>query len=81
MVRVVAGNVLDIVVDISKSSPTFGKHVSLELSGGNKKQFFIPEVAEYWENVIKMNEYQEKRFVKNSEIIDLDKGRNCLIEY
>jgi dTDP-4-dehydrorhamnose 3,5-epimerase len=42
LVRVIQGNVLDIAVDIRKGSPTFGKHVSVELSGENKKQVLIP---------------------------------------
>ena len=42
MVRVISGTVLDIAVDIRKNSPTFGKHVALELSGENKRQLFIP---------------------------------------
>ena len=42
LVRVIKGCVLDVAVDIRKSSPTFGKHVMVELSGENKRQFFIP---------------------------------------
>ena len=42
LVRVVKGKVLDIAVDIRKGSPTFGHHVSMELSGENKRQLFIP---------------------------------------
>ncbi|MEN3323811.1 dTDP-4-dehydrorhamnose 3,5-epimerase [Mariniflexile soesokkakense] len=42
LVRVIKGCVLDIAVDIRKDSPTFGKHVSLELSEENKMQLFIP---------------------------------------
>jgi dTDP-4-dehydrorhamnose 3,5-epimerase len=34
--------VLDVAVDLRKSSPTFGKHVMVELSDENKRQFFIP---------------------------------------
>ncbi|WP_179009468.1 dTDP-4-dehydrorhamnose 3,5-epimerase [Winogradskyella forsetii] len=43
LVRVVKGRVLDVVVDIRKSSPTYGKHVSIELSEENKMQFFVPK--------------------------------------
>jgi dTDP-4-dehydrorhamnose 3,5-epimerase len=42
LVRVIEGNVLDIAVDIRKSSPTFGQHVSLELTAQNKHQLFVP---------------------------------------
>ncbi len=42
LVRVIQGRVIDVAVDIRKSSPTFGKHVMVELSGENKRQFFIP---------------------------------------
>ena len=37
------GKVLDVVVDIRKDSPTFGKHISIELSEDNHKQLFIPK--------------------------------------
>ncbi len=42
LVRVIKGRVLDVAVDIRKSSPTFGKYVMVELSDENKRQFFIP---------------------------------------
>lgn len=42
LVRVIKGKVLDVAVDIRKSSSTFGKHVMVELSDENKRQFFIP---------------------------------------
>jgi len=42
LVRVIKGRVLDVAVDIRKSSPTFGKYVAVELSEDNKRQFFIP---------------------------------------
>lgn len=42
LVRVLSGSVLDVVVDIRKSSPTFGKYVAVELSDKNKKQLFVP---------------------------------------
>ena len=42
LIRVVKGRVLDVAVDIRKGSPTFGKHVVVELSEDNHLQFFIP---------------------------------------
>lgn len=42
LVRVVKGRVLDVAVDIRKGSPTFGQHVSCELTDENHRQFFIP---------------------------------------
>jgi dTDP-4-dehydrorhamnose 3,5-epimerase len=42
LIRVLAGSILDIAVDIRKGSSTFGKSFSVELSAENKKQLFIP---------------------------------------
>jgi dTDP-4-dehydrorhamnose 3,5-epimerase len=42
LVRVTKGKVLDVAVDIRKGSPTFQKHVSIELSEDNKRVLFIP---------------------------------------
>ena len=43
LVRCVKGAVLDVVVDIRKSSPTYGQHVAVELTEDNHRQFFIPK--------------------------------------
>ena len=42
LVRVVEGRVLDVAVDLRKDSPTFGKHFSIELTGENHLQVYIP---------------------------------------
>jgi dTDP-4-dehydrorhamnose 3,5-epimerase len=42
LVRVIKGKILDVVVDVRKDSETFGKVFSVELSGDNNKQLFVP---------------------------------------
>ncbi len=42
LVRCVKGAVLDVAVDIRKGSPTYGKHVAVELTEENHRQFFVP---------------------------------------
>lgn len=42
LVRVMRGSVLDVAVDIRKNSPTYGKHVSIVLTGENKYMYWIP---------------------------------------
>jgi len=42
LVRVIEGSVLDVVVDIREGSPTFGRHVAIELTAENKRQVFVP---------------------------------------
>jgi dTDP-4-dehydrorhamnose 3,5-epimerase len=41
-IRALSGTILDVVLDIRKGSPTYGKHFSIELSAENKRQLFIP---------------------------------------
>lgn len=42
LVRVIKGAVLDVAVDIRKNSPTYGKHLAIELTEQNKTMFYIP---------------------------------------
>ena len=42
LVRVIEGEVLDVAVDLRKNSKTYGQHLTMHLSGENKKQLFIP---------------------------------------
>lgn len=43
LVNVIKGAVLDVAVDIRKGSPTYGKHIAIELNEDNKTMFWIPE--------------------------------------
>ena len=43
LIRVIQGAVLDVAVDIRRSSPTFGQHVAEELSAENKRMLWVPE--------------------------------------
>lgn len=43
LVRATLGRVLDVVLDIRLDSPTYGEHITVELSGENKKQLFVPK--------------------------------------
>jgi len=42
LVTVLQGRVLDVAVDVRAGSPTFGRHVAVELSGDNRRQFWVP---------------------------------------
>jgi dTDP-4-dehydrorhamnose 3,5-epimerase len=42
LVRCTDGRVMDVVVDLRKGSPTYGKHLAIELTGDNMKQLFVP---------------------------------------
>ncbi len=43
LVRVLKGAILDVVVDLRKDQPTYGKHFAIKLSAKNKKQLFVPK--------------------------------------
>ena len=42
-IRCIRGSIYDVVIDLRKDSPTFGKYIAIELSEENKKQIFIPK--------------------------------------
>ena len=46
--RVVKGAVLDVAVDVRKGSPTYGRHVAVELTADNHRQLFISEGIPAW---------------------------------
>ncbi len=65
LVRVVSGEVLDVAVDIRRSSPSFGQWVGVHLSAENKRQLWVPEgfahgfvvLSEYAEFLYKTTDY------------------------
>lgn len=84
LVRVTLGEVLDVAVDIRRSSPTFGQYVSQILSAGNKKQIWIPEgfahgflsLTDTAEVLYKATNYYqpqyERTIIYNDKIINID---------
>lgn len=94
LVRVIKGKVLDVAVDIRKNSPTFGKHVTVELSEDNKRQLFIPrgfahgfvslsdEVIFSYKCDNYYNKESEASIMYNDETLDIDwkiKSENVLL--
>lgn len=69
LIRVLSGIILDVVVDIRKGSPFFGKQFSLELSAENKKQLFIPKGFAHGFSVLSD---QAEVFYKCDEYYDRD---------
>ena len=69
LLRVLSGSILDVVVDIRKGAPTYGKVFSLELSAENKKQLLVPKgfahgysvISETAEVMYKCDEFYNKR--------------------
>jgi len=86
LVRVISGRVLDVIVDLRKSSSTFGKHYEIELSEDNKKQLFIPRGFAHGYIVLSKeavlcykvdNEYSpnhEASIIYNDDFLDIDWG-------
>lgn len=88
LVRVLRGRVLDIVVDLRKNSPTYGKHYSVELSDENNLSLYIPEgfahgFTSLSDNTLffyKCTNYYSKEHERtiqwNDEILSLNWGTN-----
>lgn len=82
LVRVIAGEVFDVAVDIRKESPTYGEWVSEVLSADNKKQLWIPEgfahgflvLSEFSEFEYKVTNYYSKTFEKSYNAFSTDLG-------
>ena len=84
LVRVIKGTVLDVAVDLRTASPTFGKHISVELSEDNKRQLFIPRgfahgflvLSDTAEFLYKTTDYYapeyERCIVWNDSVIGID---------
>lgn len=82
LVRVVAGSVLDVAVDLRRSSPNFGKWVGVELSAENKRQLWIPPGfghafvvrSEYADFLYKTTEYWDPQYDRGIVWNDPDIG-------
>ncbi len=69
LIRVLSGSILDMVVDLRKQQPTFGKHFKIELSGDDKKQLLVPKgfahgflvLSEYAEVLYKTDEFYNQQ--------------------
>ncbi len=84
LVRVTAGSVFDVAVDLRKSSPTFGKWHGVELSAENKRQFWIPPgfahgfvvTSEFAEFLYKTTDYyapaHERALLWNDPVVGID---------
>jgi dTDP-4-dehydrorhamnose 3,5-epimerase len=84
LVRVVAGEVFDVAVDLRRSSPTFGKWVGEHLSAENKRQLWIPEgfahgvfvLSDFAETLYKATDYyareHERTVIWNDPAIGIE---------
>jgi dTDP-4-dehydrorhamnose 3,5-epimerase len=80
LVRVISGEVYDVIVDLRRSSPTFGKHVALILSAANKRIVWIPSgfahgflvVSEHAEFLYKTTDFWYPEFERTIAYNDPD---------
>ncbi|NBL01033.1 MAG: dTDP-4-dehydrorhamnose 3,5-epimerase [Erysipelotrichia bacterium] len=88
LVRVIDGKVLDVAVDVRVGSPTFGRHVAVELSGKNKRQMFIPRgfahgfvvLSEMCTFMYKVDNYYSPECDRGISFNDLSLGIDWTIE-
>ena len=92
LVRIIEGEVLDVAVDIRKSSPTYGQYVAEILSADNKMQMWIPEgfahgfltLSETSEFLYKTTDYyykdSERCILWNDETLDIKWPKDMKIE-
>ncbi len=84
LVRCVMGKILDVAVDLRQSSPTFGQHYKVELSGENKQQFFIPRgfahgfltLSDWAVITYQVDNYYSQEAEKSIRFDDVDLGIN-----
>lgn len=84
LVRVLAGSILDVVVDLRKDQPTFGKTFTIELTSDNKKQLYVPKgfahgfsvLSETAEILYKCDNYYNKEseggLLYNDPVLNID---------
>ncbi len=86
LVRVLSGSILDVVVDLRRHEPTFGKNYTIELSAENKKQLYVPKgfahgfsvLSQSAEILYKCDNYYHKEaeggLLYNDPVLDIDWG-------
>ena len=86
LVRVLSGAILDVVVDLRRKQPTFGKHFTIKLSAENKQQLYVPEgfahgfsvLTQNAEILYKCNNYYHREaeggILYNDPALDIDWG-------
>ena len=84
LIRVINGEVFDVVVDIRKDSPSYGQWISEKLSVNNKKQLWIPEgfahgfytISDYAEVVYKVTNFYKPNYAKIIDALDISLNIN-----
>jgi len=89
LIRVLSGKILDVVVDLRKSSPTYGQYCSNVLSAKNKKQLLIPKgfahgfltLTNNVNILYKMDAYYSSKFDRILNVMDKDLNINLKISW